>query len=146
MTFDTEPLSCPKKYLPKLANFLTDEGFDKKKLDLLYRRTINPKENHGDVHEIFGRNSLLVLLCTRMGQIIGGFTSAALKKGSMEYMADENAFLFSLTRNTKLPVRKSSVYEAVFQSSDYLICFSNDLMVSLDCLRTASECEWPQAY
>ena len=138
LSFDTEPLSCPKKHLPKLANFLTGEGFDKKKLDILYRRTTNPKENHGDVSEIFGRKSLLVLLCTRMGQMIGGFTSVELKKGSMDYLTDENAFIFSLTRDLKFPIRKTSVYESVFQSSDYLICFSNDLMISSDCLHIPS--------
>ena len=31
-------------------------------------------------------------------------------------------------------------------TSDYLICFSNDLMVAQDCIRSPSECEWPQAY
>lgn len=32
INFDIEPLSCPKKHLPRLATFLTGEGFDKKKL------------------------------------------------------------------------------------------------------------------
>jgi hypothetical protein len=32
LEFDREPLGCHKKYLPKLANFLTTDGFQKKKL------------------------------------------------------------------------------------------------------------------
>lgn len=99
INFDIEPLSCPKKHLPRLATFLTGEGFDKKKLELLFRRTLNPKESRGDPTDIYGKTSLLVLLCTRMNQMIGGFTSVELQKGSMEYMGDENAFIFSLTRN-----------------------------------------------
>jgi len=42
LEFDCEPRCCPKKYLPKLANFLTSDGFQKKKLNLIFRRnTVN---------------------------------------------------------------------------------------------------------
>lgn len=41
LNFNFEPQSCPKKLLPRLANFMTNEGFDKKELNLVYRRAIN---------------------------------------------------------------------------------------------------------
>lgn len=88
LEFDKEPLGCPKKYLPKLANFLTTDGFQKKKLTLLFRRHINGQETCGKPSDIFNRGSLLVLICTRGDQIIGGFTSIEVTKNSNGYVAD----------------------------------------------------------
>ena len=31
-------------------------------------------------------------------------------------------------------------------SSDYIIGFSNDIMISADCIKTQCECSWPDAY
>lgn len=54
--------------------------------------------------------------------------------------------MFSLSKNEKFPIKKSAVNEAVFISSDYLICFSNDLMISVEPIKQQSECSWPCAY
>jgi len=74
LAFDQEPRGCPKKYLPILANFLTNDGFSKKNLNLIFRRNIGNQEAKGNPNDIFNRSSLLVLICTRMNQFIGGFT------------------------------------------------------------------------
>jgi len=44
-------------------------------LNLIYRRNIHNQEAKGSPYDIFNKNSLLVLICTRMNQVIGGFTS-----------------------------------------------------------------------
>ena len=31
-------------------------------------------------------------------------------------------------------------------AQDYLICYSNDLMISVDCIKNQSESNWPCAY
>jgi len=81
-----------------------------------------------------------------MNQVIGGFTSIELEKEQKDYIRDEFSFIFSLTKNEKLSIKKNSVSEAIFISPDYLICFSNDLMISLDCIKTQSQSDWPCAY
>jgi hypothetical protein len=67
-------------------------------------------------------------------------------KNAKDYVSDENAFLFSLTKNEKFCIKKSHINEAVFVSPDYLIGFSNDVMISLDPIRTQNECAFPDAY
>jgi hypothetical protein len=99
LSFDKEPSGCPKRYLPKLANFLTTDGFQKKKLNLLFRRNSNNQDQYGQSTDIRNRDSLLVLICTRLNQIIGGFTSIVVNKNSSDYISDENAFIFSLSKN-----------------------------------------------
>lgn len=82
-----------------MANFLTTDGFQKKKLNLIYRKNINNQEMMGSPNDIRNKNSILVLICTRLGMIIGGFTSVEIQKGSCDYIADDSAFIFSLTKN-----------------------------------------------
>lgn len=84
--------------MPKLANFLTTDGFQKKKLDLIFRRTAN-NENCGQSDDLRNKNSLLVLMSTKLGQIIGGFISITIYKNSSDFLSDENAYIFSLTKN-----------------------------------------------
>lgn len=146
LEFDREPLGCPKKYLPKLANFLTTDGFQKKKLALLLRRNTSGQEMVGQPSDILNRAALLVLLRTRADQIIGGFTSIEISKACSGYLADENAFIFSLSRDEKFCIKQSHISEAIYLAPDYLIGFSNDIMVSSDCLKTQCECSWPDAY
>jgi hypothetical protein len=88
LKFDHEPRGCPKKLLPNLANFMTDDGFSKKTLNLIFRRNIANQELMGSSSDIFNRSSLLVLICTRMNQIIGGFTSIEIEKGQHDYIKD----------------------------------------------------------
>ena len=146
LSFDKQPNGCPKKHLPKLANFLTTDGFQKKKLNLIFRRSSNNQDQCGQSTDIRNRDSLLVIICTRLNQVIGGFTSIRITKNSSEYLSDENAFIFSLTKNQKFNIKKSNINEAIFISSDYLIGFSNDLMVNIDCVKSQSQCVWPYAY
>lgn len=61
-------------------------------------------------------------------------------------MADENAFIFSLSRNEKFSVKHSHISEAIYVAPDYIIGFSNDIMISSDCLKSQCECSWPDAY
>lgn len=75
LEFDQEPTGCHKRLLPKLANFLTSDGFQKKRLQLLFRRSSTSPNTFGQHTDIFGKNSLLVVICTRNNQVIGGFTS-----------------------------------------------------------------------
>lgn len=144
--FDREPLGCKKQFLPKLANFLTTDGFQKKKLRLLYRRNAANQEISGQPADIRGKNSLLFIICTRVNMLIGGFISIEIGKNAKDYLSDENAFLFSLTKNEKFAIKKSHIAEAVFMSPDYLVGFSNDVMISIDPIRTQSECSFPDAY
>lgn len=39
LAFVQEPLTIPKKYLPALADLTTEEGWNKKKLTPIYRRS-----------------------------------------------------------------------------------------------------------
>lgn len=146
LDFDYEPKGCPKKYLPKLANILTADGFSKKKLNLLFRRNINHTDTKGQPYDLFGRTSLLVLICTRMNQIIGGFTSIQLEKGCKDYIRDDSAFIFNLSKNQKFNIKKNSASQAIFMTPDYLLCFSNDLMISVDCVKSQSQSDWPCAF
>ena len=66
---------------------MTTDGFQKKKLDLIYRRTAN-NENYGQSDDLRNKNSLLVLICTKLGQVIGGFTSITIYKNSVDYLSD----------------------------------------------------------
>ena len=99
LQFDKDPASCNKKLLPNLANFITTDGFQKKKLELLFRRNTSNSNNVGVAKDIHNKNSLLVLLSTRQKEVIGGFTSIELEKDSSTYLSDENAFIFSLSKN-----------------------------------------------
>jgi hypothetical protein len=99
LEFDKEPLGCNKRFLPKLANFLTSDGFQKKKLQLLLRRNNTNQETYGQPIDIRNKNSLLFIICTKLNQVIGGFTSITVTKNSFDYISDENAFLFSLTKD-----------------------------------------------
>ena len=146
LDFDYEPKCCPKKYLPNLANFLTADGFQKKTLNLKFRRNINNKDTRGQPNDLFGCNSLLVLICTRMNQIVGGFTSIELEKGCKDYIRDDESFIFSLSKNEKFKIKKNSASEAIFMTPDYLLCFSNDLMISVDCVKSQSQSDWPCAF
>jgi hypothetical protein len=85
--------------LPNLANFLTTDGFSKKTLNLIFRRSISNQDSKGSSSDLFDRNSLLVLICTRMNQVIGGFTSIEISKNQKDYIRDNEAFVFSLTKN-----------------------------------------------
>ena len=96
--------------------------------------------------DIRNKASILVLICTKSNQIIGGFISIEIEKNSCDYLSDDSAFIFSLTKNEKFPIKKSAINEAVFISTDYLIGFSNDLMISFDPIKQQSECSWPCAY
>lgn len=51
INFDEEPTSTPKKNLPKLAEFITDDGFNRKKLTLIFRRSKEhtPKGDQMDI-------------------------------------------------------------------------------------------------
>lgn len=139
-------MGCNKRFLPKLANFLTNDGFQKKKLALLFRRNSSNSESVGQPSDIFNKISLLVLISTKQNQIIGGFTSVEISKNFNGYLSDENAFLFSLSKDEKFSIRKSHIGEAIFVSSDYIIGFSNDLMISVDCMKVQCDCCWPDAY
>lgn len=99
MTFDYEPRGCPKKYLPNLANFMTTDGFQKKMLNLIYRRNIGNQDIRGSPTDLFNKDSLLVMICTRMNHVIGGFTSIEIEKGHKDYIRDDNAFVFHLAKN-----------------------------------------------
>jgi hypothetical protein len=46
--------------------------------------------------------------------------------------------MFSLSKNEKFPIKRSAVNEAVFISTDYLICFSNDLMIGVEPIKQQS--------
>lgn len=81
-----------------------------------------------------------------MNQIIGGFASIEIKKGQKDYISDDEAFIFSLSRNEKFNIKKNSASEAIFITPEYLLCFSNDLMINIDCTKTQSQSDWPCAY
>lgn len=102
LAFDQQPLGTPKKYLPVLATFLTaEEGWNKKKLTLLYRRSQENKP-FGQSSDLKNKNSLLILIKTQYGQYIGGFISISLPKATTgDYLEDKEAFLFSLSRKEK---------------------------------------------
>lgn len=72
---------------------------------MLYRRsTTNPaKGNNSDLR---GKNNLLILINTTLGQNIGGFVSVQIGKNDTNYIEDKGAFLFSLTKNRKFNVLK----------------------------------------
>jgi hypothetical protein len=116
LEFDREPLGCNKKFLPKLANFLTNDGFQKQKLHLIFRRNTTNQEIFGQPNDIRNKKSLLILICTKFNQVIGGFTSIEITKNSKAYLSDENAFIFSLTKNEKFSIKASHVGEAIFIS------------------------------
>lgn len=40
LAFVEEPLGTPKKYLPTLADLITEEGWNKKKLTPIFRRSV----------------------------------------------------------------------------------------------------------
>lgn len=142
-------MGCRKSSLPKIADIITTEGFQKKKLNLLYRRNNNSGQSYGQSGDIRCRNSLLFIICTKLNFVFCGFISVEIPKVSKkEYLEDDGAFLFSLTKSDKekLMIKKSRIHEAVYISSEYLIGFSNDVMISLDPIRTPSECSFPDAY
>ena len=68
-------------------------------LNLIYRRNINNQDIRGSPTDLFNKDSLLVMICTRMNQVIGGFTSIEIEKGYKDYIRDDNAFVFHLTKN-----------------------------------------------
>lgn len=53
----------------------------------------------GSPNDIHHKNSLLFLLCTKSDLVIGGFTSIELSETSTGYLADENAYVFTLSKN-----------------------------------------------
>jgi hypothetical protein len=65
-----------------------------------------------------------------MNQVIGGFTSIELSKNHKDYIKDSYSFIFSLSKNEKFSVKKNCASEALFITGQYLLCFSNDLMIS----------------
>lgn len=74
LEFDEEPLGCRKSCLPKIADIITTEGFQKKKLRLLYRRN-NNGQSVGQPSDIRCRDSLLFIICTKLNYVFGGFIS-----------------------------------------------------------------------
>jgi hypothetical protein len=78
---------------------MTTDGFQKKMLNLIYRRNIHNQDAKGSPYDLFNKDSLLVMICTRMNQVIGGFTSIEIDKGYKDYIKDDFAFVFNLTKN-----------------------------------------------
>lgn len=74
LSFDEEPLGCRKQFLPKIADIITTEGFQKKKLRLLFRRN-NNGQSFGQASDIRCRDSLLFIICTKLNVVFGGFIS-----------------------------------------------------------------------
>jgi hypothetical protein len=148
LSFDQEPMGCRKSCLPKISDIITTEGFQKKKLNLLFRRNNSSGQNFGQPNDIRNRESLLFIVCTKLNFVFGGFISISIPRNVRDYLADENAFLFNLTKSDKekLSIKKSRIKEAIYVSPDYLIGFSNDIMISLDPTRIQSECAFPDAY
>lgn len=64
LTFDEEPLSIQKKYLPRLAAFLPFDGFQKKKMTLRLRMS-QTSAVFGKFTDTLNRNTLLILLKTK---------------------------------------------------------------------------------
>jgi hypothetical protein len=97
-------------------------------LTLIYRRSLTapPRGKNTDIRS---KNSLLILINTATGQNIGGFVSVPIPKNDVDYIEDNGAFLFTLTKNQKFNVKKSEAAEAIFMSERYLISFANDLMI-----------------
>ena len=63
LSFDIEPVSTPKIHFPKLINFICSEDFNKKKFNLIYRRSSTEK-NLGKNADLRERNNLLILIKT----------------------------------------------------------------------------------
>jgi hypothetical protein len=72
LAFVEEPLGTPKKYLPVLADLITEAGWSKKKLTPIYRRSVE-HASLGKPSDIRGRNELLFLIKTEYNQFIGGY-------------------------------------------------------------------------
>ncbi len=61
-------------------NIICGEDFNKKKLNLLYRRSYF-SENKGKKSDIFGQKGLLVLIRTESEEVIGVYISTTLEAG-----------------------------------------------------------------
>lgn len=71
----------------------------------------------------------IALIRDTKGNIFGGFTSL-FYNSSCEFVRDPNAFLFSLTKKSKHPV-KSNSYRSIFMNEEYLMIFGcGDLVIS----------------
>ena len=79
IAFDVEPISTPKYNLPKLCKFITNQGFSKHQLNLIYRRSLSqpPKGTSSDIRQ---KENILILINTVSGQNIGGFVSVPIPK------------------------------------------------------------------
>lgn len=83
---------------------------------------------------------------TKSSLSIGGFINISISQDSCDYLCDEDAMLFSLSKNENFSINKSSASKAIFMPNNYLLCFGNDLMIAKEGSKDCSECNWPDSY
>jgi hypothetical protein len=97
--------------------------------------------------DIRNRNHLLFLITTESHQKIGGYISCPLPSISGNcQISDKNAFIFSLSKQKKIPIDLNKSESAILMANELLIGFGQDLLIKKDCILESSTCNWPSSY
>lgn len=102
-------MSAPRRYLDSLARLMdTDRFVRKRQLTLLFRRSqAAAQQNIGDPAAIKNRAGLLILIESTCKKHFGGYISVEISSFSkQDSICDYQAFIFSLTHNTKMKIMK----------------------------------------
>ena len=107
-------------------------GAKQMKLELLYRSSRDGC-NYEALHaKVDNKGPTLTVMTTFKGEIFGGYISIPFDKNVQGKKTDAKAFLYSLTREEKYPVKKPS--KAYQEDNDYMFGFGkDDLKIEKNC-------------
>ena len=88
----------------------------------------------------------LSLIETSNGNRFGGFTNQTWK-GGFEFKRDKSAFIFSLDKLEKYPIKNDHIGEAILCKTNYLICFGKgDILIFDNANKMLNKSSFPYSY
>jgi len=128
-SLDSALLSKNSSYFTTLKSWL---GAKKLKLELLYRSSRDLCSYISMHNRVDNKGPTITVMTSQAGEVFGGYLSIPFDKNVQGRKADKNAFLFSLSRNEKYPIKNPS--KAYQEDADYIIAFGkDDLQVKKSC-------------
>lgn len=129
--FDQQPETLTEKDYAFIGSLFDINLFQKLRLTLLFRGSRDGYTNTDFMRKCAKQTKTLVLVKSwEHDCVFGGYASAAwLNEG--DYIKDERAFIFSVTRMKKFAPKNPDF--AIYLNQDYILCFGNDIMIANNC-------------
>ena len=129
-TMDSRILTNPSD-IRMIQNFISPDS-SSITFKLLFRGTKHGFDSNSFYNHIIFKKNTLTLVRTSLGKVCGGFTTQNWHVVG-GFKKDDNAFLFSVDRKMKFPVR--SPFQAIYTNSNYMITFGqgHDLYIASGC-------------